>query len=145
MEMVLKKRLQLFEDMCRGNGLRLTPQRLEIFKELVKSDDHPTAERLHQRLLKRLPTLSLDTVYRTLATFVDLGVAIRVETVESHAHFEAFFQDHHHVICRKCDKIIDFEWEIFDSADLPEQVKQWGSIERKDIVLYGICNDCLQK
>ena len=139
------KHLAEFEEACRQRGLRLTPQRMEIYKALLKAQDHPTAELLHQRLLKTMPTLSLDTVYRTLGTFVEMGVATRVETVESQARFEARHLAHHHLICRRCDKIMDFEWPVIDAITLPDIASEWGEVERKSIVLYGICNDCADK
>ncbi|MBC8317138.1 MAG: transcriptional repressor, partial [Desulfobulbaceae bacterium] len=59
-------KLRDFEKACRKANLKITHQRLEIFRELAKALDHPSAESLYKRLQKKLPTLSLDTVYRTL-------------------------------------------------------------------------------
>ncbi|NOY13573.1 MAG: transcriptional repressor [Deltaproteobacteria bacterium] len=139
----LRQQLTAFEDACRKSGLRLTPQRLEIFRELAKVSDHPSAETLHQRLINRLPTLSLDTVYRTLGTFAEHGLVNKVDTIESQARFEVAQLLHHHLICRKCKKIIDFHWQFIDDALLPEEVHAWGRIERKNVVAYGICQQCL--
>ena len=143
MEHTFKQQLTAFEDACRKAGLRLTPQRLEIFRELTKASDHPSAETLHQRLVKGMPTLSLDTVYRTLGTFAHHGLINKVETVESQARFEVAQLLHHHLICHKCKEIIDFHWQFIDEATLPEEVKSWGRIERKNVVLYGTCRKCL--
>lgn len=143
MRQTLKPQLTAFEDACRKASLRLTPQRLEIFRELAKAKDHPSAETLHQRLLKGMPTLSLDTVYRTLGTFASHGLVNKIETVESQARFEVAQLLHHHLICRKCKEIIDFQWQFIDDAALPEELKAWGQIERKNVVAYGTCNTCL--
>ncbi len=143
MKLIMKNELDAFAESCREKDLRLTPQRLEIFKELVKASDHPTAETLHQRLIQGMPTLSLDTVYRTLGTFANLGLVNKVETSESQAHFEVAQVQHHHLICRKCKEIIDFQWQYIDNAALPEEVNSWGEIERKNIVVYGTCHKCL--
>ena len=143
MQSTLKNELDAFVEACREKDLRVTPQRLEIFKELVQATDHPTAEILHQRLIQGMPTLSLDTVYRTLGTFANLGLVNKVETSESQAHFEVSHVQHHHLICRKCKEIIDFKWNYIDNAALPEEVKCWGKIERKNIVVYGTCHKCL--
>ena len=143
MNFSLKESLASFEQACRDKDLRLTPQRLEIFKELARAEDHPSAEALHQRLLKKMPTLSLDTVYRTLGTFVQNGLVKRVETVENQARFEIPHLSHHHLICEKCKKIMDFQWDSIDAATLPEELESWGRINRKSVVLYGICQKCL--
>jgi Fur family peroxide stress response transcriptional regulator len=144
MHPTLKQQLAAFPDNCRKAGLRVTPQRLEVFRELAKATDHPSAEALHQRLVKGMPTLSLDTVYRTLGTFVSHGLINKVETAESQARYEVAQRLHHHLICRKCKEIIDFYWQTIDQAALPEELKSWGRIERKNVVAYGICQKCLR-
>lgn len=136
--------LAALEEALKAAGLRLTHQRLEIYRELVASCDHPSAETLYQRLRKRIPTLSLDTVYRTLATLAEQGLINRVETLESQARFEATSRRHHHLICRKCGKIADFQWPDIDSAALPQEISEWGRIDLKNVVIHGICRNCLE-
>jgi len=138
-----KDQFSALEKACRDAGLRLTHQRLEIFRELSQSTDHPSAEKLHQRLLKRIPTLSLDTVYRTLATFETHGLVNRVESIKSQARFEAALGRHHHLICRSCGKIMDFQWKTIDDVSLPEEILGWGKITQKSVVIHGICKKCL--
>ena len=145
MEEPVNQQLSAFEAACRKSGLRLTPQRIEIFRELANAVDHPSAEALHLRLIKKMPTLSLDTVYRTLATFVGHGLVNKVETVESQARFEAADVIHHHLVCERCKQIMDFEWPRIDEAELPEGVRGWGRVDRKSVVVYGICNQCLER
>ncbi len=140
----VKEKMAVFQDSCRQRNLRLTPQRLEIFKELALAQDHPSAEQLYMRLHERMPTLSLDTIYRTLSTFVQHGLANRVETAESQARFEVVDTRHHHLICANCKKIIDFDWERIEQLDLPEAVKQWGTIHSTSVVVYGVCKSCSQ-
>jgi Fur family transcriptional regulator, peroxide stress response regulator len=137
--------LNRFAAACRNLGLKLTHQRLEIYSELVTATDHPSAEILHRRLKKRIPTISLDTVYRTLFTFKEHGLIQKIETVESQARFEVRHEQHHHLICKQCDEIMDFHWPSIDTAPLPEEMGAWGRIESKNIVVYGICNKCLTK
>ena len=120
----------------------MTHQRLEIFRALAAANDHPTAEILYKRLQKTMPTLSLDTVYRTLATFEEHDLISRVQTTESHARFEAEMEQHHHAICSKCHKITDFQWDICDTSELPKHIAGWGQIRNKQITLQGICADC---
>jgi len=138
-----EQQLEAFERACRESGLRLTHQRLEIYRELAAATDHPSAEVLHQRLRHRIPTLSLDTVYRTLATFARHGLINRVETVESQSRFEAKGMRHHHLICSQCREIIDFQWPAIDETALPEEIAPWGRIDTRNVVVYGICRTCL--
>jgi len=134
-----------FEVACREAGLKLTHQRTQIYRELASATDHPAAETLHSRLRIILPTLSLDTVYRTLTTFEKYNLVARVQTVESHARFEADMEPHHHAICTRCGKITDFQWDIFEQCVLPEPIMAWGRINCKHITFHGTCAKCAKK
>lgn len=125
-------------------GLRLTHQRLEIYRELAGAMDHPTAEILYRRLRERIPTLSPDTVYRTLATLVNHGLVKRLETKESQARFDVSRFRHHHIICKRCNKIVDFQWKELDESPLPEEIRTWGKLDRANVVVYGMCRHCLE-
>jgi len=140
--MNIEKRLRAFEDICRSDGLKITHQRLEVFKELLNSSDHPTVEKLYGKLQPKLPTISLDTVYRTLTTLERHGLIARVQTRESQARFEGKMEEHHHVICKKCGRITDFQWRFFDETTLPGEIAKWGRIDQKSITLHGLCQQC---
>ena len=143
--MSVEDRLIHFEKVCRKEGLKITHQRLEIFKELLNSQDHPTVEKLYHRLQPNLPTISLDTVYRTLTTLEQHGLVARVETEESQARFEGKMEEHHHAICKKCGKITDFFGKFPDEAVLPDEILKWGRISKKSITLHGLCRQCAQE
>lgn len=138
-----KQELDHFEKTCKSAGLKVTQQRLEIYRALLESSDHPSAESLYRRLENRLPTLSLDTVYRTLATFEKYNLVHRLETKESQARFEPLGVRHHHFLCDRCGSVVDFFWPEFDTVVLPPTLDRIGTIERKNVVLYGRCAACL--
>ena len=131
-----------FEDACRRVNLKVTHQSLELFRELANADDHPSAENIYKRLIKKLPTLSLDTVYRTLATLEKHRLITRVQTLEREARYEARMDKHHHAVCNRCGKITDFVWDIFDNVEVPESVIGWGNVFKRNAVLEGICKEC---
>ena len=143
--MNIEERLRHFKEVCRKEDLKITHQRLEIFKELINSLDHPTVEKLYHRLLPKLPTVSLDTVYRTLTTLEEHGLVARVQTQESQARFEGKMEEHHHAVCKNCGKITDFYWKFPDETNLPDEILNWGQIVRKSLTLHGLCEQCLQK
>jgi Fur family peroxide stress response transcriptional regulator len=140
-----EERLRAFAEICRKEGLKITYQRLEIFKELLNSSDHPTVEKLYHRLQPKLSTISLDTVYRTLATLEKHDLVVRVETGESQARFEGRMEEHHHAICKKCGSISDFYWQFPDEASLPDEISNWGQISKKNITLHGLCAQCIRE
>ncbi|MBW1971134.1 MAG: transcriptional repressor, partial [Deltaproteobacteria bacterium] len=69
----IERRMERFNEICRNSGEKLTHQRIEIFREVAQTGEHPDAEKVHQGVRKRMPTVSLDTVYRTLWWLKDLG------------------------------------------------------------------------
>ena len=138
-----KEQIAHFEQTCRAHGLKMTHQRLEIFHALVHSAEHPSAETLYKMLAQRLPTLSLDTVYRTLATFEELNLVKRVETPGNQARFEAKIEQHHHFFCDNCGQLIDFSWQSFDAIQLPDTVESLGKVRDKNVVIHGVCKQCM--
>ncbi len=140
-----EKQLADLERACRHEGLRITHQRLEVYRELASAVDHPSAETIHQRLRRNIPTISLDTVYRTLSTLARYGLISRIDTVESPSRFEATGIRHHHLMCSKCKEISDFQWNTVDEIPLPVGIESWGRIAARNVVVYGICSNCLEK
>lgn len=137
--------LQRFEQICKDAGLKVTHQRMEIYREVLAAHDHPSAEALYKRLEKRLPSLSLDTVYRTLGTFEQLKLVHRIETVESQARYEAFTPRHHHFLCKSCNQVFDFTWPHFDALQLPDHLSTIGTIDHANVVVHGTCASCTQQ
>ena len=124
------------------SDLKVTHQRLELYRELAQAEDHPSAEMLYKRLIKKLPTLSLDTVYRTLATLEKHRLITKVQTIESQARYEAKMDKHHHAVCSRCGTITDFTWDLFDEVQVPKALVGWGKVIKRNAVLEGICKAC---
>lgn len=142
-KIALKDKMSAFEKVCKEAGMKLTHQRLEIFRELASATDHPSAEILYKRLRKRLPTLSLDTVYRTLASIEAYGLITRIQTPESQARFEAETRPHHHFVCDRCKTIVDFLWQQFDESSLPVELAALGQVKNKHVTIHGTCQQCM--
>ena len=70
----IERRLARFRDAAKAAGVKLTHQRLEILREVASSLEHPDAVAVFRAVQPRMPTVSLDTVYRTLALASELGV-----------------------------------------------------------------------
>ncbi len=115
----IEQRIGHFEKVFRDSGVKLTHQRLEIFREVAKTGDHPDAETVHMRLRKRLPTVSLDTVYRTLWLLKDLGLIATLGSHHHRARFDANLEQHHHFVCIRCGLTLDFYSDAFDELRFP--------------------------
>jgi len=138
----LEAKVRSFTARCREAGLKVTPQRLAIYTELLKTDEHPSTEMLYERLKRILPTISLDTVNRTLLTLSEIGVAFIVEGSGDARRFDAGLDHHQHFKCVKCKRIIDFHYEPFEDIVVPEAIEEKFTVLRKTVYLEGICDCC---
>ena len=101
-----RQQLADLKEICEETGIKLTHQRLEIFKEIMSAYDHPSAEVIHRRLRKKLPTIAIDTVYRTLATFDELGIVKKLQVMGEGALFDANLDRHHHFVCTRLSEYL---------------------------------------
>ena len=131
-----------FQRVCKARGLRITHQRTEIFISLLKHTDHPTTDELYNQVRRHLRTISLDTVYRTIATFEEYGLIRRVHHLDNSTRFDVNVSDHHHLVCTKCNRIEDFNWPDFDRMHPPDSISDWGQIQVKQVVINGLCSRC---
>lgn len=137
--------MDFFREKCRENNLKVTPQRVVIYEELLKSKDHPNAEVLFERVKKIFPAISLDTVNRTLLTFSQIGIVNIVEGNGEPRRFDPDIENHHHFRCVKCNTIIDFDYKLYDNMEVPEKIDKKFTVLNKKVLLQGYCNKCHNK
>lgn len=137
--------MELFRLECKQHGLSMTPQRMGIYRELIKSKDHPDSDDIYERVEKRFPDISLDTVYRTLSKFAEIGIINVVEGYGETRRYDPDTKQHHHLRCRKCHKIVDFHYDGYDNLKIPRSLKKEFSITNVKVVLEGICSECAKK
>jgi Fur family peroxide stress response transcriptional regulator len=140
----IDRRLESFMQRCRDEGLKLTHQRIEIYRELVSTEDHPDAETVFEGVRERLPSISRDTVYRTLSTFEETGLVRRLDFSWGRGRFDGNPDAHHHFICANCGLVRDFTSRAFDALSPPSQVRTWGEVTGMQVQLRGICSECKQ-
>jgi len=133
---------EVFRNKCREANLKITPQRTLIFDALVNDKGHPTADIVFQRVRKKIPNISFDTVSRTLLSFVDMGLLKVVEGYGRPKRFDTDLDSHHHFQCLKCNKIIDFCNTGFDALEIPKEIKRRFTVTGKKVVLEGLCDSC---
>ena len=129
--------------MCSSDlGLKVTPQRMAVYKTLIESKEHPSAETVFQKVRKVLPNISLDTVNRTLLTLSEVGAAFVVEGSGDAKRFDGNLRSHQHFKCIKCKRIIDFCHKGFENIKVPVAIGEKYTVLRKTVYLEGICNLC---
>jgi Fur family transcriptional regulator, peroxide stress response regulator len=123
-------------------GLKLTRQRLEIFAEISSRLDHPDAEAIYASLKPRMPSISLDTVYRTLWTLADLGLIGTLGPRQERQRFDGNLERHHHFVCLRCGKTVDFTSAEFDSLKMPSGLSAFGKVVSSQVEVRGYCSEC---
>src|SRR5256885_13831048 len=109
----LRSQVDTFAAHCRANGLSVTSQRLAIFEALAASREHPSAEQIHKAVQRRIPTLSLATVYKNLEALKAIGAVADVNPLHEQGRYEAALpgtgagQAHHHLGCGSCKEVRD--------------------------------------
>jgi len=138
----LDRKTVWFIGLCRERGLKVTPQRIAIYRELVKTNEHPSAEMLCEKVRQVFPSISLDTVNRTLLTLNDIGAAFIVEGSGDAKRFDGGLDEHQHFKCVKCKRVIDFSHEPFNNIEVPQEMEEMFVVLRKSVYLEGICDLC---
>ena len=104
---VLQTRFEHLLNELRQRKYRLTPQRMELLRLILISEDHPSAAQLYEQIKGKFPTMSLATVYKTLDLLKELGEVVEIN-LHADNHFDAYRPNPHlHLICTSCKKILD--------------------------------------
>lgn len=138
----MEQKIEYFFNLCREKGLKLTPQRIEIYKALLASKEHPSAETVYDEIHKKMPNVSFDTVNRTLNTLAEIGAAFIVEGTGDVRRFDADCRNHQHIKCVKCKKIFDFSHKSFENVQVPESIASNFKILRATVYIEGLCKTC---
>lgn len=132
----------------RESGLKVTPQRLTIYKMLLNTRSHPGAEEVYREVKELLPGLSFNTVYTTLMSLQEKGLIQKLDVGQGRDRFDANPKPHIHLVCLNCGKVEDFGDEPPDEIkDLFSRVK--GSVPWEvlglSIAIFGYCPRCSAK
>ena len=137
--------MAFFKDSCRRHNLNITPQRIAIYQELIKAKNHPDAEDVFEKIKITFPEISLDTVYRTLSKFTEIGLINLVEGYGEAKRYDPDTDNHHHFRCSKCNNIVDFQNKTYDNLKVPKTFQRNFKVTNVKVLLEGICDKCARK
>lgn len=124
-------------------GMRMTRQRKVILQELRKLMSHPSAEEVYAAVRKRLPRISLGTVYRNLETLSELGEITKLEFGGTIKRFDPNPQEHYHIRCSVCDLVVDAPMaQLEHIEDHLSKETQFRIIGHR-LEFYGLCPECV--
>ena len=121
----------------------MTRQRNVILEELRNVDTHPSADEVYEMVRKRLPRISLGTVYRNLEILSESGEIQKLELGCTLKRFDGIAKNHYHIRCIHCDRVVDAPagFDVTVNHDLK------GATDFKilghRLEFTGICPDCL--
>lgn len=139
------RRVEGLSRSLRDAGLRLTHQRLEIVRQIAADETHPDVETVYRAVRERVPTIALDTVYRTLAMLTGQGLINRVTLTPGAARFDPNATPHHHFVCAHCRLIRDVQSTELDAIQPPTDVLGIGLPDAVTVQFTGICSACQSK
>ena len=131
-----------FHAALKRSGVRLTPQRSEIYCAVARSLDHPDAEAVYKSIHDRMPSVSLDTVYRSLCLFIDLGLIGSMAPPQARARYDANVGPHVHFVCRRCGLARDLPGPGQLPMAASEAARGLGTVETTYVEFRGLCHRC---
>jgi len=124
----------------REGGFRITPQRIAIVDYVLNTEDHPTAERIHNVVKKKYPMVSLSTVYKTLDLLRQRQLVKQIE-IGGESHFDGHMGEHINLICIKCGKIEDVDEDLKEIRARAARKSKY-QIVNGSFELFGYCSAC---
>ncbi|NOQ45849.1 MAG: Fur family transcriptional regulator [Desulfobulbaceae bacterium] len=125
--------------------LRLTNQREVILDELSKSTSHPTADNLYERVKKKLPRISLATVYRNLEILSEAGLIKKLEISGRQKRFDWDLEQHDHIYCIECHRIDNIDLENKKEMHLTPEDSKGYQVSGCRVEFFGLCPKCKKK
>ncbi|MEX2295362.1 MAG: transcriptional repressor [Gemmatimonadota bacterium] len=129
-----------------ANGQRFTDQRAAVYRFLVSTDKHPTADEVFLAVRAEIPVISLATVYKSLETLVGCDLAVKLSFGDGSARYDGRTDPHHHARCLRCSRMFDLpgrppSQDLAEFEDRPEGFRVTGY----RLELTGYCSACSPK
>ena len=140
--------MENLKNKLKESGLKITPQRRAIINILIGHENrHLSSEEIYDLVRENCPEIGLATVYRTMQLLDEIGVISKLNLDDGCIRYEINLNksdchNHHHLICKKCGKIIEVEDDLMDDVENKIQSAYKFKILDHDVKFYGICEDC---
>jgi Fur family peroxide stress response transcriptional regulator len=120
-----------------------THQRQVLYRALAESDEHLSPEELYDKVKGEVPEISLATVYRNIKIFKKCGILEEVTPLHDSYRLDPNLTDHHHLVCRFCQSIVDVPNEDIEPIRFRNGPPSGFTVERYEIL--GMCSRCAVK
>jgi len=123
-------------------NLRMTRQRQVILEALTGSEAHPTGDEIYRLARRRLPHISLGTVYRNLEVLSEAGLICKLELGGAPRRFDPKTDDHHHIRCLRCGKVEDIALAPVAGIERAVEAQRGYEVVGRRLELLGYCPHC---
>jgi Fur family peroxide stress response transcriptional regulator len=131
-----------FRELCRENGIAVTHQRQVLYETMKTMHGHPSPEEVYARVKRKVPAISLATVYKNIHLFVESGVFRQVSLHHGSVRVEMNGESHHHMVCSKCRKITDVDEKALGLTTEKRRLPGGFLVERYAVDAIGVCANC---
>jgi Fur family peroxide stress response transcriptional regulator len=131
-----------FRELCRENGIAVTHQRQVLYETMKTMHGHPSPEEVYARVRRKVPAISLATVYKNIHLFVESGVFREVSLHHGTVRVEMNDEPHHHMVCSKCRKITDVGEKELGLVAKRQRLPGGFLVERYAVDAIGVCARC---
>lgn len=134
-----------FRELCAQHGLAVTHQRQIIYEVLTDMTGHPSPEEVYTRVRKKIPAISLATVYKNINLFLESGLFREVSPHHGTLRVEINSHPHHHLVCTSCRSICDIDEKDLGSLQVPSKLTGGFLVTRLAVDVLGLCPACQQR
>jgi len=134
-----------FRDLAWKCGLAATHQRHVVYEAVVASHGHRSPEQIYAAVRKRIPSISLATVYNNLRLFVEHGLLREVTPHASTLRVDGNLEPHHHLVCSRCKSVQDIEGDFINVKRISRQLPAGFDLTHPLVEVFGICRACRGK
>jgi len=134
-----------FREVAWKHGLAATHQRRVVYETVVASHGHHSPEKIYAAVRRKIPSISLATVYNNLRLFVERGLLREVSPHASTLLVDGNLEPHHHLVCSRCKSVQDIEGEFIDLKRLSRQLPDGFDLTQPLVEVFGLCRRCASK
>ena len=134
-----------FRELAAKHGLAVTHQRQVVYEAVVASHGHYSPEDIYAAVRRRIPSVSLATVYNNLRLFIECGLLREVSPHASTLRVDGNLEPHHHLVCSRCKKVQDVEADLVDFKKLSPKVLDGFDLTHPVVEVFGLCRRCSAK
>ena len=131
-----------FRELCHEHGIAVTHQRQVLYEVMKTMHGHPSPEEVYARVKKKVPAISLATVYKNIHLFVKNNVFRQVSLHHGSLRVEMNDETHHHLVCSRCKGITDIGEKELGLLSKQNNLPGGFLVERYAIDVIGICAKC---